>query len=126
MSMVVLTTRLNMLVWSGLAISRIFTLAHCWHFYLAVDWVRDKPARGKGLMNMRLVLSKTLVTLMSIIFILNLDASWSSSSILLHMLTKLVSSSEGCRGRLVSIFMIKVHVRVCTWTKLEVELRTIS
>ena len=67
---------------------------------------------------MMLVLSKTLVTLMSVMFILNLDASWSSSSILLHMLMKLVSSSEGCRGRLVSIFMITVHVRVCTWTKL--------
>ena len=69
--------------------------------------------------HMMLVLSKTLVTLMSVMFLLNLDASWSSSSILLHMLTKLVSSSEGCRGRLVPIFMVKVHERVCTWTKLE-------
>ena len=43
MSMVVLTTRLNILVWSGLAILRIFTLAHCGHLYLAVDWVRDEP-----------------------------------------------------------------------------------
>ena len=24
-------------------------MAHCWHFYLAVDWVRDEPARGQGL-----------------------------------------------------------------------------
>ena len=56
--------------------------------------------------------------------ILNLDASWSSSSILLHMLMKLVSSSEGCRGRHVSIFMIKVHV-CAHLDKAGVELRTL-
>ena len=44
--------------------------------------------------------------IMMMVIIMNLDASWSSSSILLHMLVKLVSSSDGRRGRFVSSFII--------------------
>ena len=36
-----------------------------------------------------------MIMMMVMMMMMNLDASWSPSSILLHMLVKLVSSSEG-------------------------------
>ena len=49
-----------------------------------------------------------MIMMMVMMVMLNLDASWSSSSILLHMLVKLVSSSEGCRERFASNFILGV------------------
>ena len=50
--------------------------------------------------------------IMMMVMMMNLDASWSSSSILLHMLVKLVSSSEGCRERFASNFILGVKKAV--------------
>ena len=53
---------------------------------------------------------------MMMVIIMNLDASWSSSSILLHMLVKLVSSSEGWRERFASNFILGVKKANCANT----------
>ena len=54
--------------------------------------------------------------IMMMVMMMNLDASWSSSSILLHMLVKLVSSSEGCRERFASNFILGVKKANCANT----------
>ena len=37
-----------MLLFMVLAIKMMFTLTHCRHLNLAVNWVRDEPAKGKS------------------------------------------------------------------------------